>query len=510
MEAEASGAPTDPVAFRFRVASENSQTSSDLSNARLVCARQPRYRGVRNAAAPGEGIMSNQRQLFDRRELLRSSAALLGSSLLVSDAVEGYPKNVNTNSRPSDLKITDLRVATVVKPGPSPCPLIRIDTNQGVSGLGEVRDGASPTYALFLKSRLLGENPLQIDKLFRKIKQFGGHARQGGGVCAVEMALWDIAGKVYNVPVYAMLGGKFRDKIRLYADTEESRDPKIYAQRMKERKEGMSLTWLKMDLGIEMVADIPGTVTNPTDINQWEAYQLPHPLLGMEVTDKGIAMLEQYVAAVRDAVGIEIPLSMDHLGHLGVKSIIRLGKAYEKYNLSWMEDVIPWNFTELLKQISNESPTPILTGEDIYLKEPFRVLCENHAVSKIHPDLATSGGILETHKIGDMAEDYGVPMAMHFAGTPVCCMANVHCAAATQNFLALEHHSLDVPWWSSLVQEGVSKSIVQRGFIDVPDRPGLGVSLNEDVVRQHLAPGTGYFEPTLQWNSERSWDRLWS
>jgi L-alanine-DL-glutamate epimerase-like enolase superfamily enzyme len=484
--------------------------SSDLSNAGLVCAQQPRYRGVRKAAAPGEGIMSNQRQLFDRRELLRSSAALLGSSLLVSDAMQGYPKDVNTNSRPSDLKITDLRVATVVKPGPSPCPLIRIDTNQGVSGLGEVRDGASPTYALFLKSRLLGENPLQIDTLFRKIKQFGGHARQGGGVCAVEMALWDIAGKVYNVPVYAMLGGKFRDKIRLYADTEESRDPKIYAQRMKERKEGMGLTWLKMDLGIEMVADTPGTVTNPTDINQWEAHQLPHPLLGMEVTDKGITMLERYVAAVRDAVGMEIPLSMDHLGHLGVKSIIRLGKAYEKYNLSWMEDVVPWNFTELLKQISNESPTPILTGEDIYLKEPFRVLCENHAVSKIHPDLATAGGILETHKIGDMAEEYGVPMAMHFAGTPVCCMANAHCAAATQNFLALEHHSLDVPWWSSLVQEGVSKSIVQRGFIEVPDRPGLGVTLNEDVVRQNLAPGTGYFEPTPQWDNERSWDRLWS
>jgi len=454
--------------------------------------------------------MSNQRQLFGRRELFRSSAALLGTSLLVTDAIEGYPKGVNTNSRPSDLKIVDLRVATIVKPGPSPCPLIRIDTNQGVSGLGEVRDGASPTYALFLKSRLLGENPLQIDKLFRKIKQFGGHARQGGGVCAVEMALWDIAGKVYNVPVYAMLGGKFRDKIRLYADTEESRDPKIYAQRMKERKEGMGLTWLKMDLGIEMVAGTPGTVTNPTDINQWEAHQLPHPLLGMEVTDKGIAMLEQYVAAVRDAVGMEIPLSMDHLGHLGVKSIIRLGKAYEKYNLSWMEDVIPWNYTELLKQISEESPTPILTGEDIYLKEPFRVLCENHAVGKIHPDLATSGGILETHKIGDMAEEYGVPMAMHFAGTPVCCMANVHCAAATQNFLALEHHSLDVPWWSSLAQEGVSKSIVERGFIEVPDRPGLGITLNEDVVRRHLAPGTGYFEPTPQWDNERSWDRLWS
>src|SRR5215467_14034968 len=253
-------------------------------------------------------MANEKRQLLDRRAVLKSSAAVLGTSLVMGEARDAYSKAVNTNSSPSDLKITDLRVATVVKPGPSPCPLIRIDTSQGVSGLGEVRDGASPTYALFLKSRVLGENPLQIDKIFRKIKQFGGHARQAGGVCAIEMALWDIAGKVYNAPVYAMLGGKFRDRIRIYADTEESKDPKVYAQRMKERKEGMGLTWLKMDLGIEMVADTPGTVTNPTDLSQWEANQLPHPLLGMEVTNKGIAMLEQYVAAVRDAVGMEIPL----------------------------------------------------------------------------------------------------------------------------------------------------------------------------------------------------------
>ncbi|HWX91682.1 MAG TPA: mandelate racemase/muconate lactonizing enzyme family protein [Terriglobales bacterium] len=451
------------------------------------------------------------KSMFDRRELLKTSAMALGGTFLAGEMTEAYAKGVNTNSSPSTLKITDLRVANVVKPGPSPCPIIRIDTNQGVYGLGEVRDGASPTYALFLKSRILGENPLQLDRIFRKLKQFGGHARQGGGVCATEMALWDIAGKVYDVPVYAMVGGgKFRDKIRIYADTTESKDPKVYGQRMKERKEGMGVTWLKMDLGIEMVSDTPGTVTMRSDLTDWEMNQLPHPLLAMEVTDKGIAMLEQYVAAVRDAVGMEIPLSMDHLGHLGVKSIIRLGKAYEKYNLSWMEDVIPWTYTDLLKEISEESPTPILTGEDIYLKEPFQVLCEKHAVSKIHPDLATSGGILETHKIGDMAEEYGVPMAMHFAGTPVSCMANVHCAAATQNFLALENHSLDVPWWSSLVQEGAKTPIVKHGWIDVPDRPGLGVTLNEDVVRQHLAPGSGYFEPTPQWDQERSWDRLWS
>jgi L-alanine-DL-glutamate epimerase-like enolase superfamily enzyme len=453
----------------------------------------------------------NGRHRFNRREILKTSAVALGSSLLLGEPLEGYPRSVNTNSSPSALRITDLRVATIVKPGPSPCPLIRIDTNQGVSGLGEVRDGASATYALFLKSHIVGENPLQLDKIFRKVKQFGGHARQGGGVCAIEMALWDIAGKVYNAPIYAMVGGgKFRDKIRVYADTTESQDPKIYAQRMKERKEVMGLTWLKMDLSVEMVSATPGTVTGPSNLTPWEETQLEHPFLAAEVTDKGISMLEEYVAAVRDAVGMEIPLSMDHLGHLGVKSIIRLGKAYEKYNLSWMEDVIPWTYTDLLKQISEQSPTPILTGEDIYLKEPFRVLCERHAVGKIQPDLATSGGILETHKIGDMAEEFGVPMAMHFAGTPVSCMANVHCAAATQNFLALENHSLDVPWWSSMVQESVKTPIVNHGWIDVPDRPGLGVTLNEDVLRQHLAPGTGYFEPTPQWDQERSWDRLWS
>jgi L-alanine-DL-glutamate epimerase-like enolase superfamily enzyme len=449
--------------------------------------------------------------VFNRREILKTSAVALGVGLLGNESAEAYPKGVNTNSSPSTLKITDMRVATIVKPGPSPCPVIRLDTNQGVYGLGEVRDGASATYALFLKSRVVGENPLQLDRLFRKIKQFGGHARQGGGVCAVEMALWDIAGKVYNAPVYTMVGGgKFRDKIRIYADTTESKDPKIYAQRMKERKEQMGLTWLKMDLGIEMVSDTPGTVTEPKQLSEWEESQLMHPFTATEVTDKGIAMLSEYVAAVRDAVGMEIPLSMDHLGHIGVHSIIRMGKAYEKFNLSWLEDVIPWQCTDLLKHISQESPTPLLTGEDIYLKEPFHVLCEQHAVSKIQPDLATAGGILETHKIGDMAEEFCVPMAMHFAGTPISCMANVHCAAATQNFLALENHSLDVPWWSSLTQEYAKTPIVNHGWIEVPDRPGLGVTLNEEEVRKHLAPGTGYFDPTPQWDNERSWDRLWS
>jgi len=444
---------------------------------------------------------------MDRRYLLKSSAAALGGALVSSQPLQAFPKNVNTNSSPSDLKITDLRIAHIAR-APMDCPVIRIDTNQGIYGLGEVRDGASPTYALILKSRLVGENPCNVDRLFRKIKQFGGHARQGGGVCAVEMALWDLAGKAYNVPVFQMLGGKFRDKIRIYADTTESHDPRVYAERLKKRMDG-GLTWLKMDLGIDLLEGTPGTVTQPSGMSPQELSYTQHMFTGIEVSDKGIAMMADYVAAVREIVGMEIPLAADHFGHIGVNSCIRLGRALEKFNMAWLEDMIPWQYTDLWKQITDSIGVPTLTGEDIYLKEPFIELCRKQAIRKIHPDLATSGGIWETKKIGDAAQEYGVAMAMHFAGTPVSCMANVHCAAATENFLVLENHSLDVPWWDDLV-EGVEKPIVNHGYIKVPDKPGLGVTLNDEVVKQHLKPGTGYFEPTTEWDKERSWDRLWS
>ncbi len=442
-----------------------------------------------------------------RRSFLQSAAGVLGAGFSADQTLEALPQNTNTNSKPSALRITDLRVATVAR-APMTCPIIRIDTNQGIYGLGEVRDGASAKYALMLKSRLLNENPCDIDKLFRKIKQFGGHARQGGGVCGVEMALWDLAGKAYNVPVYQMLGGKFRDKVRCYADTTESHDPKVYGERMKKRMEE-GFTWLKMDLGVDLLEKIPGTVTRPEGVSLGGGGQVQHMFTGMEITPKGVKLMGEYVAAIREVVGWEVPLCADHFGHIGVNSCIRLGRELEKYNLAWLEDMIPWQYTDLLKKITDAVDIPILTGEDIYLKEPFMELCRNHAVDIIHPDLATSGGILETKKIGDGAQEYGVAMAMHFAGTPVSCMANVHCAAATENFLVLENHSVDVPWWNDLV-EGVGKPIVDKGYIAVPDKPGLGVTLNEAVVKQHLVPQTGYFEPTNEWNVDRTNDRLWS
>jgi L-alanine-DL-glutamate epimerase-like enolase superfamily enzyme len=441
-----------------------------------------------------------------RRSFLKNTAGLLSAGFWADQTLEALPQNTNTNSKPSGLRLTDMRVLVIGR-APMTCPLIRIDTNQGIYGLGEVRDGASKNYALMLKSRLLGENPCNVDKVFRKVKQFGSHARQGGGVCGVEMALWDLAGKAYNVPIYQMLGGKFRDKIRCYADTTESHDPKVYGQRLKERRD-QGFTWLKMDLGVDLVAEVPGALTRPAGVSVGGGDRVQHMFTGMELTPKGVGLMGEYVAAIREQVGYDVPLSADHFGHIGVNSCIKLGKEMEKYNLAWLEDMIPWQYTDLLKKIADAVDIPILTGEDIYLKENFIELARAHAVDIVHPDLATSGGILETKKIGDACQELGVPMAMHFAGTPVSCMANVHCAAATENFLVLENHSVDVPWWGDLV-EGIEKPIVNKGFITVPDKPGLGITLNEAAVKQHLLE-PGYFEPTPQWNTDRSNDRQWS
>jgi L-alanine-DL-glutamate epimerase-like enolase superfamily enzyme len=442
-----------------------------------------------------------------RRSFVRAAAGIAGG-FWAEENIQAFQNHVNTNSKPSDLKITDMRIAVVAR-APMTDPVIRIDTNQGIYGLGEVRDGASKTYALFLKSRILGENPCNIDQIFRKIKQFGGHSRQAGGVCGIEMALWDLAGKAYGVPVYQMLGGKFRDKIRCYADTTESDDPKIYGARLRDRRD-QGFTWLKMDLGIDLVKDIPGTISHPLGSSVSLGGNTQHMFTGIELTEKGIDKMAEFVQTVREQVGMEVPLSADHFGHIGVNSCIRLGKGLTKFNMAWLEDMIPWQYTDLLKKISDAVDIPLCTGEDIYLKEGFIELAKNHAVDILHPDLATSGGILETKKIGDAAGEYGVAMAMHFAGSPVSCMANVHCAAATENFLVLENHSVDVPWWSDLV-DGVEKPIVNHGFITVPEKPGLGITLNDEVMKQHLMPNSGgYFEPTPEWDKERSHDRLWS
>jgi L-alanine-DL-glutamate epimerase-like enolase superfamily enzyme len=426
--------------------------------------------------------------------------------------------HIGTASRPSDLQITDMRTATVGWDRWR-FTLIRIDTNQGLSGYGEVRDFASKTFALMLKNRIIGENPCNVDKIFRKIKQFGYHGRQGGGVCAVEMALMDLAGKAYGAPAYMLAGGKFRNRIRMYCDTPNEPTGEAMGRKLAGRL-ARGYTMLKMDLGVQPLIGVKGALSWPQGMlpgDRVEAVeqldtiqQIMHPFTHVRLTPKGIRLICEYVEQVREIVGDEVPIAADHFGHIGIDDCIRLGHALEPYNLAWLEDLVPWQFTDKWVQIERALNTPVATGEDIYLKEGFLPLLQARAVNIIHPDLATSGGILETKKIGDLAQQYGISMAMHMAGTPISTMASVQCAAATENFIALEHHFTELPFWDDLI-DGVPKPIIQQGYIRVPEGPGLGFSLNEDAVKEHLVPeDPGFFAPTPEWDGERSWDRLWS
>jgi L-alanine-DL-glutamate epimerase-like enolase superfamily enzyme len=445
---------------------------------------------------------------------------------------------MNTYSNPSELRITDMRFVDI-DGAPKRCTILRIDTNQGISGFGEVRDASSKTYALMLKSRILGENPCNVDKIFRKIKQFGGNSRQGGGVSAVEMALMDLVGKAYGVPVYQLLGGKYRDSIRIYCDTDvDGRHTGHDMGLALKKRMDMGFTFLKMDLGIGLLMNEPGAINAPLgfidDMKQYAPHILnvqggsvtadmvrhqksydivttAHPFTGIHLTEHGLDILEQYVKDIREVIGYEIPLAIDHFGHVCVEDCIRFARRMEPYNIAWMEDMVPWMYTDQYVRLRNSTCIPVCTGEDIYLKEGFKTLFDAHAVSVIHPDIMTCGGCMELKKIADMADDAGVAVALHMAGSPVACMASVHTAAAMHNVLAMELHSVDVPWWKDLVI-GLPDPIVENGFIKVPEKPGFGFDdLNEELIREHINPNIpGYFEPTEEWNKEFSNDRTWS
>ena len=430
--------------------------------------------------------------------------------------------NVSNNSVPSDLKITDMRI-TVIGEGGWRWPIIKIYTNQDIYGLGEVRDGASARYALSLKSKILGQNPCIIDKIFQKLKQFGGHGRLAGGVCGIEMALCDLAGKAYGIPAYMLAGGKYRENIKVYADTPLKKDPEEMGNSLKERmKDGFE--FLKMDIGLWIAAEHKNGVINKKFIE--ESNDVMHPFTGIQVTDYGISKMEEYVKIVRDIIGYEIPLASDHFGHMGVENAIRIGKALDKFTLAWYEDMIPWQLVDQWKMLKGRVDTPVATGEDIYCKEGFEPLVEAKAISVAHPDLATSGGILETKRIADYCREAGIPVALHQAGSPVVAMANVHCAASIDNFIALEMHSVDNPWWNDLVNlVGQDGPMIKNGFIKVTDAPGLGIELNDEVIKEHLAESSqgvhgadtkfsiypkGFFQDTSDWDKPDSHDRTWS
>ncbi|MFH5181831.1 mandelate racemase/muconate lactonizing enzyme family protein [Paenibacillus sp. TAB 01] len=466
----------------------------------------------------------------------------------MSDTFESTLHHVNTHSRPSELKITDMRFVDLAG-APMHCTLVKIYTNQGITGIGELRDFGSRTYAAMLKGRLLGENPCNVDKLFRRIKQFMGTGRQAGGVAGIEIALWDLAGKAFGVPVYQMLGGKFRDAARVYCDLGVNTpglkgDGYSMGTRLKQFADEGGYTMVKAVLGVESLQAMypdeelisaPGnyveelrqaaqynfdfiknrrdTPYGPLFQQRNRAYDLVnthHPYTMFRMTEHGLDRYEQEVARMREVLGNKMPLAIDHLGYLNVEDAARLLRRLEKYNLLWAEDMLPCTYTEEYKRLSQLTATPLATGEDLSTLESFEDLIVNRAVPIIHPDVCSSG-IYECKKIGDLAQRYHIAMAMHMCETPVAALATAHMGVATENFIATEFNAPDVPWWDDIIT-GFGGKVITNGFIHVPDKPGLGFDdINDEVIKDHLMPGfPDMWASTEHWNSEYSNDRLFS
>jgi gluconate/galactonate dehydratase len=466
----------------------------------------------------------------------------------MEDNFEATLNHVNTYSRPSELKITDMRFVDLTG-APMHCILVKIYTNQGITGIGEIRDFSSHTYAAMLKGRLLGENPCNVDKLFRRIKQFMGPARQGGGVAGIEIALWDLAGKAYGVPVYQMLGGKFRDAVRVYCDLGVNTpnlkgDGYSMGERLKSFIDEGGFTMVKAVLGVEGLQmrypeedliSAPGNyIQQFKEAGQYNFEYIKHhrdtkfgseyekrnraydivntqaPYTMFRMTERGLDHYEEEVAHMREKLGYKIPLAIDHLGYLNLEDSTRLLRRLEKYNLSWAEDMLPCTYTEEYKRLSQMTATPLATGEDLTSLESFEGLIMNRAVSIVHPDICSSG-IYETKKIGDLAQRFHVGMALHMCETPVAALATAHMGVATENFIATEFNAPDVPWWDDIIT-GYEGKVINSGFIKVSDKPGLGFDdINDEVIKDHLMPGfPKMWSSTEEWNTEYSNDRLFS
>ncbi len=427
---------------------------------------------------------------MDRKSFLQKSVlggAALGYSGLISEGLAMNPKEAY--SRPANLKITDIRGATLASI--YDFPIIKIYTNQGIVGLGEVRDAGWIAQALMLKPYLVGKDPLDIEPILNSIRHLTGPGRYAGGYAAVDIALMDIAGKALGVPCWKLLGDKVHDTIDIYADCPTVLKEENLKLMMKRRLD-MGLKHYKIDLTPPLIKDIPGAIEK----------NVP--------TRKGLEKWGEHVLTARNIIGYDVKLGADHFGNMTVDSGIELGNfmADPKYNLAYIEDVIHFtrfNAVNLNRQITAGSKTPTLNGEDIFSLENFKPWIENNTISIIHPDLLTSGGMIETKKIADYAYQYGIGTMMHCASSPIGMMANVHTAATVKEFISLECHTIEMPWVDDLVK-GIPKPIIRNGVITVPDTPGLGIELVDEVVEKYLREAKylkynpGLFKPTPEFD----------
>ena len=357
--------------------------------------------------------------------------------------------------------------------------LIKVKTDEGITGIGEAYHGAG-VHQIAVDERLtrplIGQDPRNVDKLFRDMmsSMSASGFYQGAvmsAISGIESALWDITGQAAGVPIWQLLGGKFRDKIRIYNDCHagETETPEAYAAKARE-VEARGFTAIKFDID-----------PLPSRRDRYNRC----------ISNDDIAHYVEVVTAVRESLDSNTDLAIDAHWFYAPVDILKIAHAFEDLDLLWLEDPIPPENIAAMGGVTKSTRTPICTGENFYTRFGFRDLIETQAADIISPDMAKAGGLLEGRRIADLADMYYIPIAPHNIGSPVQTVANCHVMAAVPNFLVLEFHHLDDPFWERIVNEG---PLIQEGYIDVPNLPGLGVTLNEDLLKNNFREEFGFFD----------------
>ncbi|KPV51941.1 hypothetical protein SE17_18380 [Kouleothrix aurantiaca] len=385
------------------------------------------------------------------------------------------------------MKITAIR--TAASTGHCMHLWVRIETDEGITGLGECVHGGHQALAIIheLRRRLIGRDPFEIDAIFEGLRR--GYVFDGGtggalitALTGIEIALWDLKGKALGVPIYELMGGKFRDSIRVYADCQV--EPSMdfgEIQRVVEDVVARGFTALKIDVDIgAYTGDRRRGGGRPKDLFNYTADEWEHQ-----------RMLELVDMTTR-AAGKDVAVAVDVHTRLDVPSAIRLARDLEQFHLLWLEEPVPPENVDAMREVKRASSTPICAGENLYLRHGFRDLLEKQAVDIIMPDIPKCGGLSECRKIANMAELYYIPFAPHNVASPIGTMASAQVCASIPNFLVLEFHWLHRDYWASITADG--EDIIKDGYIQLGTRPGIGVELNEEVARTYQYPGTTWFE----------------
>ncbi|GAA3943704.1 mandelate racemase/muconate lactonizing enzyme family protein [Chitinophaga oryziterrae] len=412
-----------------------------------------------------------------------TQAAIAGALTPLSIFGQAYEKAIDRTpkaSSPSDLRITEVKCGYIIG-----SLFVKIYTNQDIWGCGEGVDAVVGTYHLVknLGERIIGKSPLNVHRLFEDLRKSGFFQGAQSGMyvavlSAIETALWDLAGKALQLPVYQLLGGKFRDKVRVYCDTalyqRNLPTPADFAEAaLNARKMGFNA--IKFDL--DQIND-----PNKYDLYNWTA------------SPAELQRMYDQLAAARKAVGPDIDICADMHGRYDAVTARTIAKRLEPLNLMWLEEPVPAENVEAYKLIADSTSTPICVGENQYLAYGFRRMLETGAVDIVMPDLQKCGGLGEGQRIANLANLYYVPFAPHMVASFLGAMSSVHVCAAVPNFMILEWQSYfhTQPMFREIVS--YDGEWVNNGFITVSEKPGIGVEINEEGMKKYAIAGMPFFE----------------